>query len=59
MLQDLQNAYHWVLPTFKYQGKDVLIANIDKIVLKRANDKLHALRNQKTNRQEMLTLDDL
>lgn len=59
MLQDLQNAFHWVLPTFKYQGKDQLIDNIDKVVIQRANQKMHELRDQKANQQQMLTLDDL
>ena len=30
-LQELQNAFHWLLQTRGYQGKDHLMNNIDKL----------------------------
>jgi len=58
MLQDLQNAFHWVLPTVGYRGKEHLMANIDKLV-KLAMNKHAELRGIKENQQKVLTFDDL
>lgn len=58
MLQDLQNQFHWVLPTRGYQGKDHLMLNLDKLI-KLAMDKHTELRSQKANQQKVMSFEDL
>jgi uncharacterized protein YjbI with pentapeptide repeats len=59
MMADLQNSFHWVLPTFGYHSKRELLENIETAIIRRAVEKHNELRIQKAAEQKILTIDDL
>jgi uncharacterized protein YjbI with pentapeptide repeats len=59
MLVDLQNNYHWVLPTLGYDSKEQLLENVKVMLIDRALAKHNELRVQKAQEPRVLTIDDL